>query len=154
VYAGVTERLRHLLKKESRWCWSAESEQVFQQIKDLFIETVHLVYPDYTRTFFVQCDASNFGLGGQVFQEDEEGNKLVISMASRLLQTSEINYTTSEKELLAIVWSLEKFRLFIAGAKELVIVTDHKALTFLLQCRLLSGRLADGLCGYNNFPLA
>ena len=143
LYAGVTERLRHLLKKESRWCWNIESEQVFQQIKELFIETVHLSYPDYTRTFFVQCDASNYyGLGGQVFQEDEEGNKLVISMASRLLQSSEINYTTSEKELLAIVWSLEKFRLFITGAKDLIIVTDHKALTFLLQCRLLSGRLA------------
>lgn len=140
VYAQSTCILQTLLKKDTTWKWSEECNSAFQYIKTLFISTVHLRFPDYTKPFFLQCDASDKGLGAQLFQLDSDGNLQVISMASRVLHGGEVNFTISEKELLAIVWSLMKFRIFVLGT-DLTIITDHKALTFLLHCKLLSGRL-------------
>lgn len=141
VYAQSTVLLQTLLKKDSKWIWDNQMELAFQNVKSLFIETVHLRFPDYNKTFYLQCDASDKGLGGLLFQVDEDGNQQVISMASRLIRGNEVAYTVCEKELLAVVFSLMKFRIFILGVNDLVILTDHKALTFLMQCRLLSGRL-------------
>jgi transposase InsO family protein len=149
-YASLTAPLRALLTKDSVWHWTDELEQVFRQIKELFVQDVHLVYPDYTKTFYLQCDASSFGLGSQLYQLDENGNQKIVSMASRLLISSEINYNMSEKELLSIVWSLLKYRVFIMGAK-LIIITDNKALTFLFSCRLLSGRLSRWILWLQQF---
>lgn len=71
-------------------------------------------------------------------------------MASRTLKNAELNHTTTEKELLAIVWALIKFRTFIQGT-DLTIITDHKAITFLLSSKLITGRLARWILVLQSF---
>ena len=70
----------------------------------------------------MQCDASNFAYGGQLYQLDEEGRIGVIAFTSKTFKGAEINYYTTEKELLCIVRCLERFRIYILG-QPLTIIT-------------------------------
>ena len=88
----------------------------------------------------MQTDASDVALGAILFQLDEVGNACPVIYASQTLKGSELACYTTEKELLAIVWALQKFRSYIMGGL-VIIRTDHKALTFLKRCKLWSGRL-------------
>ena len=96
--------------------------------------------PDFVKTFYLQTDASNVALGAELYQEDSDKEHHTIAFASRSLLAAEINYTTTEKELLSIVFAVGKFRTYILGNKT-VIRTDHKALSFLNSCRLTHSRL-------------
>ena len=97
-------------------------------------------HPDFNKTFYLQTDASNVALGAELYQEDSEGEHLTIAFASRSLLSAEKNYTTTEKELFSIVFTMGKFRTYILGNKT-VIRTDHKALSFLNTCKLAHSRL-------------
>lgn len=98
-------------------------------------------HPDPRKRYYLQCDASNHAVGAVLYQLSDEGEEQIVGFASRTLKRAEMNYFTSEKELLAIVFALGKFRTFIVGAK-LTIRTDHRALTFLFTCKLISSRLS------------
>lgn len=90
--------------------------------------------------YCLQTDASDSGICGVIFQRDKEGNNRIISIVSRCLNSAEKNYTTTEKELLTIVYSVEKFRTYLIGTR-FEIKTDHKGLTFLHSTVYLSSRL-------------
>lgn len=139
-YSAETTVLNKLLKKTSSWRWGREEEVAFNTVKDLFLDTVMLKHPDYNRRFYVQTDGSGYAVGAELFQISECGDRGVIAFASRTLRGAELHYTTTEKELLGIVFALQKFRTIILG-QEIVIRTDHQALTFLKRCRLLNNRL-------------
>ena len=85
-------------------------------------------------------DANDYALGAILMQEDDNGDQKIVSCASRTLKGPELNFFTSEKELLAIVWSLEKFKTYLFGS-QITIKTDHRALSFLKRCKFLSSRL-------------
>ena len=87
-------------------------------------------HPDFNKTCYLQTDASNVALGAELYQEGCDKEHLTIAFASRSLLSAEKNYTTTEKELLSIVFAVGKFRTHILG-NETVIRTDHKALSFL-----------------------
>ena len=91
--------------------------------------------------FYVQTDASDIGISGILYQIDTEDNARIISLVSRVLTKFESRYTTTEKKLLAIVYSVLKFRYYLIGS-EFDIVTDHKALTFLLSSPFHGARLS------------
>ena len=129
-----------LLKKGVKLSWNGDLERTFNEIKLLFSSSVILNYPDIKKPFYLQTDSSDVALGAVLFQLDEDGNPCPIIYASPTLKGAELAYYTTEKELLAIVWALHKFRSYIMGGK-IIIRTDHKALTFLKTCKLLSGRL-------------
>lgn len=99
-----------------------------------------LVHPQFDRPFYLQTDCSGVALGGELFQYNNSGNRAVLAFISRSLRGAELNYTTTEKELLAIVVCLKKLRTYLLGAK-VIIRTDHQALKLFKQCRLLSERL-------------
>ena len=77
------------------------------------------------------CDASNFVVGA-VLGQRKEGKPYVIYYASKLLDDTHINYTTTEKELLAIVYTFDKFRSYLVGQK-VIFYSDHAALKYLLN---------------------
>lgn len=88
-------------------------------------------------TFYIQCDSSNYGVGGCLYQIDaKSGENGIIA-----LKGGELNYTVSEKETVAIVHCLRQWRTFVLGRK-LVVITYHKSLTFLLKSKLHNARLA------------
>ena len=85
------------------------------------------------------CDASNFMVGA-VLGQRKEGKPYVIYYASKLLDDSQINYTTIEKELLAIVYEFDKFRAYLVGQK-VIVYSDHAALKYLLSKKDAKPRL-------------
>ena len=80
----------------------------------------------------VKCDASHSGLGASLEQQKTEGEWVPIAFASRYLNIQEMKYSTNELELLAVVWSIDRFKHYSLG-KEFVIATDHKALVSALD---------------------
>ena len=88
----------------------------------------------------MQTDASDLRISGILYQVDSEGDPRIISLVSRVLTHYETRYTTTEKELLAIIYSILKFRCYFIGS-QFEIVTDHKSLTFLLTSPFNSSRL-------------
>ena len=111
----MTDKFSHQLSSKNKWTWGVEQDITLQLIKDKFIESVMLRHPNFTKRFYLNCDASDVSLGSVLSQVDEEGNHCVISFASRVLNSSERNYNVTEKELLSVVFSCGKFRTYILG---------------------------------------
>ena len=142
-----------IIEKRSNWPWNDDLERVFNEIKLLFSSSVVLNYPEIKKPFYLQTDASDVALGAVLFQLDEDGNPCPIIYANRTLNGADLAYYTTEKELLAIVWALHKFRSYIMGGK-IIIRTDHKALTFLKTCKLLSGRLTRWTMAIQDYDIS
>lgn len=139
-YSDYTMGLRHLLRKTTKWEWGEKEEQCFHTIKEKFIESVVLVHPDLHKEFRLDTDSSYYAIGAVLYQEMEKGDIGVVAFLSRSLHGPELNYTTTEKELLAIVYALQRSRIYLLGNK-ITVRTDHKALTFLKHCRFMNDRM-------------
>ena len=139
-YNKIVEQFRDLLKKDATWEWTDKHSQNFNNLKKSFIRTVCLTHIIQNATFYVQSDASDYGIGGVIFQRDDNNEKRIVSIVSRCLTNAEINYTTTEKELLAVVYTVTKFRYYLIGVR-FEIITDHKGLTFLNSTLYHNSRL-------------
>lgn len=95
--------------------------------------------PDWSKPFEIMCDASDYTVGTVLGQRT---NKKIhaIYHASRTLDQAQMNYATTEKELLAVVFALDKFRSYLVGAK-IIIFTDHAAIRYLLNKKDAKPRL-------------
>ena len=127
--------------------WSAQSD------KGEILEAVMLYHPDFTKPFYLNCDASNVSLGAALYQEDQDRNHLVISFASRMLNSCERNYNTTEKELLSVVFACGKFRTYILGYP-ITVRRDHKYISFLKHCKLNHGRLTRWVLALQEYNIA
>ena len=85
------------------------------------------------------CDASNFAVGA-ILGKKKEGKPFVIYYASKLFDDAQINYTTMEKELLAIIYAFDKFRVYLLRQK-VIVYSDHAALKYLLSKKDAKPRL-------------
>lgn len=88
-----------------------------------------LACPDFTRTFVLQIDASNTGLGAVLTQYFSEGER-VIAYASRTLTKTERNYSATELECLAVLWGIRRMRGYLEGY-HFTVITDHQSLRWL-----------------------
>lgn len=95
-----------------------------------------------SQCFYIQTDASYYGIGATLFQLTmSDGERGVIAYTSRVLQNAELRYTVTEKELLSVVYALQQWRVFVLG-RHVTVLCDHKVLSFLKSCPLLNARLA------------
>lgn len=138
-FSSLSQPLTKLLKKDTPFNWTSLQQQSFEQLKQLLCSEPLLQYPDFTKTFYLTTDASNFSIGS-VLSQGKPPDDLPIAYASRTLNKAESNYSTTERELLAIVWSVKHFRPYLYGRK-FVIVTDHKPLTWLFNVKDPGSRL-------------
>jgi len=138
-FAHIIQPLIELIKKDKKWYWDERHQSTFEEAKKVFLQEVTITFPDFTKPFYLNTDASTVAIGGELFQLNN-GERLTLGYASRTLKPAETRYTTTEQEALAIVYCCAKFRQYIIGHKTIV-QTDHQALTFLRTCRLTSGRL-------------
>ena len=95
--------------------------------------------PDWNLPFEVMCDASDLAVG-VVLGQRVEGKPYVVYYVSKMLNEAHRNYTTTEKELLAVVYALDKFQSYLIGS-DIVIFTDHSALKYLLTKQNAKARL-------------
>ena len=129
--------LLQLLKKIQAWQWSAEQQCAFEKLILALTKAPVLARPDFTREFTVQCDASNEAIGAVLTQEFDDGEHPIVYI-HRVLTSAERNYSTTERECLALMWSIKKLRPNLEGALFRAI-TDHSALRWLQNLREPSG---------------
>ncbi|KAM2605235.1 hypothetical protein TB2_034055 [Malus domestica] len=111
----------------------------FNQLKELLTTAPIIVPPDWSLPFELMCDASDYTLEAVLGQRKDK-KPHVIYYASRTLNDAQLNYSTTEKELLAVVFALDKFRSYLIGTK-VIVFTDHAALKYLLTKKEAKPRL-------------
>ena len=126
-----TDRMRRLLKKETRWEWTPEIDEDFENLNKEITEPPCLAHFDPKKENYVTTDACNTGLGATLWQKEGEIFRPV-AFASRFLTDCERKYAINELELLVALWGLEYFRYFVYG-KRVNLLTDHQALQPLLK---------------------
>ena len=139
-FSDIAGPLIALLSKSVKFIWTEECTLSFEKLIASLISPKILVYPDFTKKFCLTTDASKIGLGAVLSQPDGDEEN-VIAYASRTLKDAERNYTTTELELLAIVWAVERFKPYLFGTV-FELITDHKPLTYLHSSTSTSSRLA------------
>ncbi|GFV79180.1 retrovirus-related Pol polyprotein from transposon 17.6 [Trichonephila clavipes] len=145
------KQLHNLTKKKAFWKWSEEDEKAFQTLKQCLVSPPILKQADFFKPFLIRTDASNYALGAVLLQEkDKEVHP--VEFASRLLTPAERNYSTTEREALAVVWALNKFRGYIDGAS-ITVASDHQPLRWLLKLKSPTGRLAHWALQLQSFNL-
>jgi hypothetical protein len=129
-FSHTAAPLTELLKKESDFIWTPQHQLAFDQLKRTLTTTPILMVPNPRKPFTLETDASDFAVGAVLSQRDEQGNLRPIAFHSRKLNPAEINYDTREKELLAILDTLKKYRHLLIGPK-VTVFTDHESLKYL-----------------------
>ncbi|KAM2147291.1 hypothetical protein ACFX1Q_004053 [Malus domestica] len=129
-FSKIAQPLCRLLQKEVSFEFNEACEQAFNHLNDLLTTAPIIVPPDWSLPFELMCDASDYTLGAVLGQRKDK-RPHVIYYASRTLNDVQLNYSTTEKELLAVVFVLNKFRSYLIGTK-VIVFTDHAALKYLL----------------------
>ena len=120
--------------------WDDKCQEAFDTLKKALTSYPVLRYPDFSRDFVLETDASRIGISAILMQDTPEG-RVVIGYASRVVRDAEVNYNISELECLAVVWGVKHFRPYLFG-RPFSVLTDHAALTWLMNFRDPTGRLA------------
>lgn len=134
--ADQTRPLRDLLKKDIQWTWGDAQESAFIQLKKKLSSPPVLAHYNPDRPTKVSADASSYGLGAVLLQQ-QDGEWRPIFYASRSMTSTEQRYAQVEKEALASTWACEKFADFLLGLPSFTIETDHRPLLALLKTKTL-----------------
>nr|XP_016433941.1 PREDICTED: uncharacterized protein LOC107760410 [Nicotiana tabacum] len=123
-YSAKAAPLTELLKKNKPWVWKEHCQKAFECLKTAVTEEPVLALPDFSNTFEVHTDASNFAIGDVLMQD-----KHPITFESRKLNETERRYTVQEKEMTAIVHCLRTWRHYLLGSR-FVVKTDNVATSY------------------------
>jgi len=140
-FAAVAVPLTDLTKKgqPNDLEWKQSQEDAFNTLRRCVTNPPILRLPDLEKEFILQTDASNDGIGAILLQK-EDGVKHPIAFASKKFLPREKNYSTIERECMAIVWGIQKFQTYLYG-RNFILETDHQPLQYLQKAKFQNGRL-------------
>ncbi|KAA8622167.1 hypothetical protein SMACR_10067 [Sordaria macrospora] len=145
-FGGIAKPPNDLTKKDTDFIWSKECDNAFQTLKQMILDDPILVLPDPDKEFEVETDASDWAIGGQLGQRDEQGRLHPVTFYSKAFRGPELNYPIHGKELMSIIWAFKEWKPWLSGTKyEVKVSSDHKNLTFKLSIRT-SLSYCSGLC--------
>ena len=140
-FSHITKPLNEL-KGKKEWKWEEEHQKAFEELKERITSQPVLALPRREGKFRVETDASGHAIGG-VLSQEQEGKWKPIAFLSRMMQPAERNYEIYDKELLAIIEALSKWRQYLLDAAETFeIWTDHKNLKYFREPHKLNGQQA------------
>ena len=144
------EPITRLTRKGEVFDWTTVCESAYQYIKTRYQNAPILIGVDWKLEFHVYTDASNIAVGAMLAQNPTGKIDQPIAYASRLLSKAEKNYTTTEKEALAMVYAVNKFHHYLLGNR-FIFYVDHLALQYLVNKPQVSSRLARWLLLFLEF---
>ena len=150
-FSAIARPLCNFLAKDVPFAWSQACEAAFDKLKTMLVSPPIMRSPNWSLPFEIMCDASDYAIGA-VLGQREDKKAFVIYYASKTLDSAQANYTTTEKEFLAVVFALEKFRSYIVGSP-VTIFTDHATLKYLLSKQDTKPRLTRWILLCQEFNL-
>ena len=150
-FSQIARPLTNLLSKDAPFEFSDECLKAFHILKKALVSAPIIQPPDWSLPFEIMCDASDFAIGAVLGQTKDKKHHAIV-YASKMLTGAQLNYATTEKELLAIVFAIEKFRSYLVGAK-VIVYTDHAALKYLLTKKDAKPRLIRWILYSKNLTL-
>ncbi|KAK7263636.1 hypothetical protein RJT34_31230 [Clitoria ternatea] len=145
-FSTLASPLNELVKKNVSFVWGPRQEKAFQDLKDRLTHAPILKLPNFSKTFELECDASNVGIGAVLLQEGHP-----IAFFSEKLNGATINYPTYDKEFYALIRALQTWEHYLI-LKEFVIHSDHQSLKFIKGQHKLNKRHAKWVEYLEQFP--
>jgi len=143
-FSTITAPLTDLLSKNKKYHWSSTCQTAFERVKSLLCTDPILQAPDFNKQFKLAVDASDHGAGAVLLQDDDQGVEHPVCYFSKKFNCHQRNYSTVEKETLALVLALQHFDVYVSSAYQPVFVyTDHNPLTFLNKMKNKNRRLLN-----------
>ena len=139
-FSHIANPLNALTKKNVPFVWTVACAEAFDKLKRALVSAPILAYPNFREPFLLFVDASSTGIGFTLAQI-QNGKEVVIAYNGRGLNQAEQNYSTTEREALALVEGIKKFQPYLHNHK-FTVVTDHSSLRWLMNVKDASGRLA------------
>ncbi|XP_075075179.1 uncharacterized protein LOC107760480 [Nicotiana tabacum] len=151
VFSKITNPLCKLLEKDHPFVFFDDCRVAFEELKQKLVTTPIIVAPNWEQPFELMCDASDYAVGAVLGQRKD---KLMhpIYYASRTLSGAQLNYTVTEKEMLAVVFAFDKFRPYLIGSK-VIVYTDHAALRYVIEKKDSKPRLIRWVLLLQEFDL-
>jgi hypothetical protein len=143
--------LSNLLTKDNIFEWTEHYEKAFVKLKNLLTSAPVIQPPDWSLPFEIMCDANNYVVG-VVLGQRKDKKPYVIYYASKTLNSAQMNYNTTEKELLTVVFACEKSKSYLVGSP-VVIFSDHAALKYLLSKKDSKARLVRWILLLQEFDI-
>ena len=150
-FSKIARPLCILLEKDAKFNFDESCQCLFEEIKYRLVEAPIMAKPDWNKEFEIMCDASDYAMGAVLGQKV---NKMfrAIYYSSKTFNEAQENYSTTEKEMLPMVFVYEKFRLYILGS-HIIIHTDHAAIKYLMAKKEAKPRLIRWVLLLQEFDL-
>ena len=132
-FSTLSEPLRKLTVKNAKFCWTKREQNAFDNIKSALTSNTVMAYFDQTKQTELITDASLWGLSAILAQKTTtHDDRRIVAYASRSLSEIERKYSQTEREALAIVWAMERLKIYLRGGK-FALYTDCKPIELILR---------------------
>ena len=150
-FSKISKPLCRLLEKDANFDFDELCRSAFDEIKSKLVTSLIMLTPDWNNDYEIMCDASDYAMGAVLRQRTEKIFK-AIYYASETFNEAQENYSTTEKEMLTMVFSCEKLRPYILGS-HVIIHTDHAAIRYLMAKKEAKSRLIRWVLLLQEFDL-
>ncbi len=139
-FSNLAAPLTDLTRKNHPFRWTVECQKAFEDLKDKLVTSPILVKANLCKQFILETDASQHHVAAVLLQYDDEGLPRALGYFSKKLKNTEVRYSTTDREALAIVLACRQFHHYLRGTK-FVIGTDHQPITTVFRQRTKSPRM-------------